>query len=94
MSIEQLKGFYQKMAEDKALKDQVAALRGDIDTVYAGMVKIARDHGFEITAEDIQALYNEDGELDGEELDSVAGGCSSVCTDICGLFMGHWIGRQ
>lgn len=94
MSRQQLEGFYKKLAEDKGLKDQVAAIKGDMDTVYAGIVKIARDNGFDITAEDIRAMYAEDQELDDAQLDSVAGGCSSVCGEICGLFLGHWMGRQ
>lgn len=94
MSKQQLEGFYKKLAEDKGLKDQVAAIKGDMDTVYAGIVKIARDNGFDITAEDIRAMYAEDQELDDAQLDSVAGGCSSVCGEICGLFLGHWVGRQ
>lgn len=93
MGKKQLEAFYQKMAEDKSLKDQVVAIKGDMDTVYAGIVKIARDHGFDVTAEDIRALHAE-SELDDKELDSVAGGCSSVCSEICGMFLGHWMGRQ
>ncbi|RYD06048.1 hypothetical protein N752_05845 [Desulforamulus aquiferis] len=54
MSQKQLEAFYQKLAEDKDLKDQVSAIKGDMATVYDGMVKIARDAGFDITAEDIK----------------------------------------
>lgn len=95
MGRQQLEAFYKKLAEDKALKDQVTEIKGDIDTVYQGIVKIARANGFDITAEDIRALHAEDQELDDEQLDMVAGGgCTSVCGEICGMFLGHWMGRQ
>ena len=94
MSKQQLDAFYQKMAEDKSLKDQVLALKGEINTVYAGMVKVAREAGFDITFEDIKASRIGSDKLDDLELDSVAGGCHSVCTEICGEFAGHWMGRQ
>ena len=94
MSKQQAEAFYQKLAEDGTLKDQIAALRGDVNTVQEEIAKIAREEGFDVTKDDIQALHSSDKELDDAELDSVAGGCSSVCSEICGLFLGHWMGRQ
>ncbi len=101
MSKKQLEAFYQKLQEDKALKDKVAALRGDIASVYGEMAKIARDAGYDITVEDIKAAHAEKGDLDDADLDKLAGGfygddwgCSSVCAEVCGNFLGHWVGRQ
>lgn len=94
MSTKQAEAFYQELAEDKDLKDQIASLRGDLDTVQEEIAKIAREKGFDVVIDDIRALYSSEKELDDAELDSVAGGCSSVCGEICGLFLGHWMGRQ
>ena len=47
MGRQQLEAFYKKMAENKDLKDQVTAIKGDIDTVYEEIVNIARANGFD-----------------------------------------------
>lgn len=99
MSKPQLEAFYRKLSEEKALKDKVTSLRGDVPTVYSQLVKIAKDSGYDVTVDDIKAAHSEKGELSDAELAKVAGGagdsgCESVCDSVCGLFLGHWIGRQ
>ena len=94
MSKQQAEAFYQKLADDSSLKDQIAGLRGDLDTVQEEIAKIAREKGFDVAKDDIRSLHSSEKELDDAELDSVAGGCSSVCGEICGMFLGHWMGRQ
>lgn len=94
MGQKQVEAFYQKLMEDKSLKDQVLAVKESMEVMYAEVAKIARDAGFDVTPEDVRK-YLSDVQLDDQALDQVAGGgCTSVCTDICGMHLGHWMGRQ
>ncbi|MDD2444066.1 MAG: Nif11-like leader peptide family RiPP precursor [Desulfotomaculaceae bacterium] len=89
MGQKQVEAFYQKLMEDKSLKDQVLAVKESLEVMYAEVAKIARDAGFDVTPEDVRK-YLSDVELDDQALDQVAGGgCQSVCTDICGIHLGH-----
>lgn len=97
MGEKQMDAFFQKMMEDKHLKDQVATIKDDMEAVYAKVAKIARDAGFDVTAEDVRAsrlTIGRSGKLDDKEIDKLAGGCSSVCGEICGTNLGIWAGRQ
>ncbi|MDD2422175.1 MAG: Nif11-like leader peptide family RiPP precursor [Heliobacteriaceae bacterium] len=96
MGQKQVEAFYQKLLEDKSLKDQVVAVKESPDVMFAEVAKIAQDAGFDVTPEDVRK-YLSDAQLDDQTLEQVAGGrrgCTSVCTEICGLLLGHWLGRQ
>ena len=66
MSEEQLKAFLEKVRADTSLKEKLKAA-SDAD----GVVAIAKEAGFKISAED---LKNTEVELSEEELEGVAGG--------------------
>ena len=66
MSEEQLKAFLEKVKADTSLKEKLKAA-SDAD----GVVAIAKEAGFKISAED---LKNTEVELSEEELEGVAGG--------------------
>ena len=66
MSEEQLKAFLEKVKGDTSLKEKLKAA-SDAD----GVVAIAKEAGFKISAED---LKNTKVELSEEELEGVAGG--------------------
>ena len=72
MSEEQLKAFLEKVKADTSLKETLKAA-SDAD----GVVEIAKEAGFMISAED---LKNAQSELSEEELEGVAGGDSYPCT--------------
>ncbi|MDD4588395.1 MAG: Nif11-like leader peptide family RiPP precursor [Heliobacteriaceae bacterium] len=94
MGQKQVEAFYQKLMEDKSLKDQVLAVKESPDVMYAEVAKIARDAGFDVTPEDIRK-YLSDVQLDDQTLEQVAGGgCSSKCHNSCGMHLGYWVGRQ
>ena len=65
MSEEQLKAFLEKVKGDKSLQDKLKAAKSTED-----VVSIAKEHGYEFTADKI-------AELSEEELEGVAGG--TVC---------------
>ena len=73
MSEEQLKAFLEKVKGDTSLQEKLKAA-GDADAVVA----IAKDAGFMITAEE---LKNAQAEVSDEELEGVAGGGYSPCSD-------------
>ena len=66
MSEEQLKAFLEKVKGDTSLQEKLKAA-SDAD----GVVAIAKEAGFQISAED---LKNAQSELPEEELEGVAGG--------------------
>ena len=66
MSEEQLKAFLEKVKADTSLQEKLKAA-SDAD----GVVAIAKEAGFKISAED---LKNTEVELSEEELEGVAGG--------------------
>ena len=66
MSEEQLKAFLEKVKADTSLKEQLKAA-SDAD----GVVAIAKEAGFSISADD---LKNAQSEVSDEELEGVAGG--------------------
>ena len=68
MSEEQLKAFLEKVKGDTTLQEKLKAA-SDAD----GVVAIAKEAGFKISAED---LKNTEVELSEEELEGVAGGGS------------------
>ncbi|QNI53615.1 nif11-like leader peptide domain protein [Synechococcus sp. BIOS-E4-1] len=63
MSEEQLKAFLSKAKDDQSIQDKLKAAKSPED-----VVGIAKDHGFEFTADKIT-------DLSEEELEGVAGGC-------------------
>ena len=70
MSEEQLKAFLEKVKGDNNLQEKLKAA-GDAD----GVVAIAKEAGFSISADD---LKNAQSEISEEELENVAGGaCTS-----------------
>ena len=75
MSEEQLKAFLEKVKGDISLQDKLKAAASP-----DAAVQIAKDAGFAITAEDIQSVQSQSGEVSDEELEAAAGGL-----DICWL---------
>ena len=95
MSLKQVEAFYQKLSEDKNLKDQIMEIKDTVEVMYEKLTKIAQDAGFDVAVDDVREYWASQ-QLSDEALDQVAGGggCTSVCDSICGLFLGHWMGRQ
>ena len=103
MSKSQFQAFYQKAAEDAALKNKMMSLRGTSSEVLPKICQLAQDEGYDVELEDIEAAFSAEGELEDSALDEVAGGgCSSssdpnstrVCGECCGTFLGTYIGKQ
>ena len=69
MSEEQLKAFLEKVKADSSLQEKLKAAKSPED-----VVGIAKEHGFEFTADKISQLSE-------EELEAVAGGCGVVGTE-------------
>jgi predicted ribosomally synthesized peptide with nif11-like leader len=82
MSEEQLKAFLEKVKGDTTLQEKLKAA-SDAD----GVVAIAKEAGFKISAEDL----NEKVELSEEELEGVAGGGAAtvVFTPLGGYWCKH-----
>ena len=80
MSLEQLKAFLEKVKGDPSLQDKLKAAKSPED-----VVGIAKEHGFEFTADKIT-------ELSEEELEGVAGGLKltklSVAETACPMIPG------
>lgn len=103
MSKQQFDAFFSKMIESPALKQKVMDLRGNTEEVYYAMVALAKDEGYEIDEADFREAYMSEGSMEADALnnflDSNGGcggnpGCTSVCTDICGMHLGHYVGKQ
>ena len=77
MSEEQLKAFLEKVKSDTELQEKLNGA-ADADAV----AEIAKEAGFAITAEDIQSMQSQSGEVSDEELEGAAGGGHQ--TGICG----------
>ena len=78
MSIESAKSFLEKMKSDSSFSDKLKAAKSVDDTS-----KIVKAAGFDFTEDELSEAQQ--GELDDEELDSVAGG-SYMCFgdyDVC-----------
>ena len=76
MSEEQLKAFWEAVQADTSLQEKLRAAT-DADSIAS----IAKEAGFEISADEVKEAQSElsDEQLDGVELDGVAGGfCGSA----------------
>ena len=69
MSEEQLKAFLEKVKADINIQEKLKAAGSN-----EAAIEIAEEAGFSITAEDIQSMQSQSGELSDEELDGAAGG--------------------
>ena len=69
MSEEQLKAFLEKVKSDTELQEKLKAAASP----EAGL-EIAKDAGFSITAEDIQSVQSQSGEVSDDELEGASGG--------------------
>jgi len=108
MSREQVEAFYAKVMQDEELKQKVMAIKGAPEAVGNAVVELAKEEGFDVTLDDYKALYYENNEeMSDEELAQVSGGgglqkgcpdynssCSKNCDEICGMNLGHYIGKQ
>lgn len=72
MTTEAAKGLLDKAAQDQAFARQLDEAKSDNDK----FVGVARDAGFDVTADEVRAEYLErhGAELDAAQLDSVAAG--------------------
>ena len=70
MSEEQLKAFWEAVQADTPMQQKIAAA-----TNADSIVSIAKEAGFEITAEEVEAAQSE---LSEEELKGVAGGQTGI----------------
>ena len=69
MSEEQLNAFLEKVKADANLQQMLKA-----EASPEAAIKIAKEAGFSITAEDIQSMQSATAELSDEELEGAAGG--------------------
>ena len=65
MSEEQFKAFLEKVKSDTELLEKLKAAGSN-----EAALQIAKEAGFSITAEDIQSVQSQSGEVSDEELDS------------------------
>ncbi len=71
MSVEEIKRFNTDVNQDEALKEAVKKVGADV----GALVVLAKDKGYDFTAEELQTLADsKQGELSEEQLDGVAGG--------------------
>ena len=69
MSQEQLSAFFEKLEGDSSLLEKLKAAASPEDAIA-----IAKESGFEITADDMMKMTSESEELSDKELESVSGG--------------------
>ena len=69
MSEEQLKAFLEKVKSDTELQEKLKAAASP-----EAALEIAKDAGFAITAEDIQSMQSQSGEVSDDELEGASGG--------------------
>ena len=69
MSEEQLKAFLEKVKSDPELQEKLKAAGSN-----EAAIEIAKAAGFAITAEDIQSMQSQSGEVSDEELEAATGG--------------------
>lgn len=84
MSIESAKAFLQRMKTDREFATQLSELKNSAESR-----KFIQSAGYNFTDEELKACS---AELTDDELDSVAGGGSTVCVEICeivGASVGH-----
>ena len=73
MSKEQLNAFLEKVQGDTSLQEKLNAV-----TTPEAAIEIAKDAGFAITAEDIQSVQSQSGEVSDDELEGATGGLVEV----------------
>lgn len=76
MSIESFKAFMTRIAEDSALRKELATIAGDGIT-FEQLAEAAAERGFRFSAEDVTRKLNavaSEGELSDDDLENVAGG--------------------
>ena len=82
MSMENARGFYEKVSVDKVLQQKIGELiKKDPKKIGAVIIKTAKENGFEFSEEEMKAFIAEKAktvkparELNDSELESVAGG--------------------
>jgi predicted ribosomally synthesized peptide with nif11-like leader len=75
MSVENVKAFFEKAAEDESLQEKLKALAEREETIYADLVDMASAAGFQFTTADARkARMQTAQELSDEELEAAAGG--------------------
>lgn len=107
MAIAQVEEFYRKVMENEELKQKVMAITGTPKAVGEKVVAVAKENGFDVTLEDFEKFYYDQAEMDPEEMEQIAAGkksetcfgpyddeCTKVCDEICGTFLGHYLGKQ
>ena len=82
MSEEQLKAFWEAVQADTSLQEKLRATT-DADSIAS----IAKEAGFEITAEEVEEAQSE---LSEEQLKGVAGGIRPCTQDCAGDCDGQW----
>ncbi|QNI47624.1 Nif11-like leader peptide family natural product precursor [Synechococcus sp. A15-60] len=78
MSEEQLKAFLEKVQGDTSLQDKLKAAASP-----EAAIEIAKEAGFSITAEDIQSVQSQSGDVSDEELEGAAGGTGKKYSRNC-----------
>lgn len=97
MSKEQFDAFFEQLRDDRSLREQVAVIKDDPDSLQATIATVAQGAGYDVSIEDVAeagVTMGPQDKLDQDELDRVAGGCSSNCAECCGLNIGSWVGQQ
>ena len=72
MTVEQAKLFLDALKTDAALQEKVQ--EANIAYLANTLLPIAKEAGFDFTLDELQSLQNQNAELDGADLEMVAGG--------------------
>ena len=82
MSMEDLNAFFARLQQDTALRDQALAAQDEAgDARLDALSRLAREHGFDVTSEDLAraAEVPAAAELDDEALSRVTGAAGVTC---------------
>lgn len=90
----QVERFFERLKEDRALGQEYnAAIKAAVETAVAGAItQVAERHGYRFSAEAARAhLERKAGELDEEQLASVAGGGGWSPGGTLGFLSNPWV---
>ncbi|MFC1579491.1 Nif11-like leader peptide family natural product precursor [Thermodesulfobacteriota bacterium] len=86
MSVENVKAFFENAAEDKALQEKLKDLAKREADLYADLVRIASEAGFEFTTADVRrARIESESNLSNEELDVMREQPEYFCPLVIGI---------
>ena len=94
MSVGKVRAFFEKVAKDKNLQNELKAVAEREEAAYADLVKIASAAGFKFTTADVRkarVAASRGEQLTEDELAAVAGGTGTAMACTCGswFFVRH-----